>query len=112
MTISGHMLRDYSNKVKRAVKNGCIDTTREREILYIGCFGYYKAVTAEDDYQRYLEEIHKLYWIVWDKDKKRLIRWRYMVPNTKYIIPQKFIIDSEQNNWEKARLIVDGLTFT
>ena len=32
-------------------------------------FGYYKDVTAEDSYQRYLEEIHKPYWIVWDKEK-------------------------------------------
>ena len=58
-------------------------------------FGYYKDVTAEDSYQRYLEEIHKPYWIVWDKDKRRLIRWLDMVPNTKYLIPQILIIDSE-----------------
>lgn len=63
-------------------------------------FGYYKDVTAEDSYQRYLEEIHKPYWIVWDKDKRRLIRWLDMVPNTKYLIPQILIIDSEQDNWE------------
>lgn len=72
MTISGHMLRDYSNKVKRVVKNGCIDTTRNGKFYISVVFGYYKAVTAEYDYQRYLEEIHKLYWIVWDKDKKTI----------------------------------------
>lgn len=63
-------------------------------------FGYYRDITAEDDYQRYLEEIHKPYWIVWDEDKKRLIRWLAMVPNTKYLIPQILIIDSEQDNWK------------
>ena len=62
-------------------------------------FGYYRDVTATDDYERYLEEIHKPYWIVWDSEKKRLIRWLSMVPNTKYIIPQILIVDSEQNNW-------------
>ena len=33
--------------------------------------------------------------------KKRLIRWLDMVPNTKYLIPQILIIDSEQDNWKK-----------
>lgn len=62
-------------------------------------FGYYRDITATDDYQRYLEEIHKPYGIVWDPEKKRLTRWLAMVPNTKYIIPQILIIDSEQSNW-------------
>lgn len=62
-------------------------------------FGYYRDITATDDYQRYLEGIYKPYWIVWDEDKKRLIRWLDMVPNTKYIIPQILIIDSNQDNW-------------
>mgnify|MGYP006981381057 CR=1 FL=1 len=62
-------------------------------------FGYYRDITAEDDYQRYLEEIHKPYWIVWDPGKKRLIRWLAMVPDTEYIIPQILIIDSDQSGW-------------
>ena len=62
-------------------------------------FGYYKDITAEDDYKRYIEEIHKPYWIVWDEEQKRLIRWSTMVPDKKYIIPQILIIDSDQNNW-------------
>ncbi len=36
---------------------------------------------------------------MWDPEKKRLIRWHAMEPNTKYIIPQVLIIDSEQSNW-------------
>lgn len=62
-------------------------------------FGYYKDITAEDDYKRYIEEIYKPYWIVWDEEQKRLIRWPTMVPDKKYIIPQILIIDSDQNNW-------------
>ena len=62
-------------------------------------FGYYKDITAKDEYERYLEEISKPYYIVWDEEKKRLIRWLAWVPNTKYIIPQILIIDSEQDNW-------------
>ena len=37
-------------------------------------FGYYRDVTATEDYKRYIESIHKPYWIVWDSEKKRLIR--------------------------------------
>lgn len=62
-------------------------------------FGYYKDITAQDEYERYLEEISKPYWIVWDSEKKKLIRWLSFVPNTKYIIPQILIIDSDQSNW-------------
>ena len=45
-------------------------------------FGYYRDVTATEDYKRYIESIHKPYWIVWDSEKKRLIRWLSMVPDT------------------------------
>ena len=41
-------------------------------------FGYYRDITATDDYERYLEEIHKPYWIVWNPEKTRLIRWRLL----------------------------------
>ena len=37
-------------------------------------FGYYRDIDATDDYERYLQKIHKPYWIVWDEDQKRLIR--------------------------------------
>ena len=56
-------------------------------------------MTATEDCKRYIESIHKPYWIVWDSEKKRLIRWLSMVPDTKYIIPQILIVDSERNNW-------------
>lgn len=62
-------------------------------------FGYYRDIDETDDYKRYLQEIHKPYWIVWDAEKKRLIRWLNMVPNTKYLIPQILIVDSNQDNW-------------
>ena len=62
-------------------------------------YGYYTDVTATDDYQRYLESIHKPYYIVWDSEKKRLIRWLAMEPNTHYIIPKILIIDSDHSDW-------------
>ena len=62
-------------------------------------YGYYEDYTATDDYDRYLEEIHKPYWIVWDPEKKRLIRWLTMVPDETYIIPQILIVDSDTTNW-------------
>jgi len=64
-------------------------------------FGYYKDITATEEYEKYLQEIHNPYWIVWDAEKKRLIRWQAMVPNTEYIIPQALIIDGDQSNWHK-----------
>ncbi|MBQ7370285.1 MAG: hypothetical protein IJW67_00110, partial [Blautia sp.] len=64
-------------------------------------FGYYRDITATDDYEKYIEEIHRPYWVVWDEKHNRLIRWLSMVPNTKYLIPQILIIDSDQSNWVK-----------
>lgn len=61
-------------------------------------FGYYKDITVTDEYERYLESINKPYWIVWNADKTKLIKWLNIVPNTKYIIPQILIVDSEHNN--------------
>lgn len=63
-------------------------------------FGYYDDITATDDYEVYLQEIHKPFWIVWDDKKERLIRWYAMTPNTKYLIPQILIIDSDRSNWK------------
>ena len=62
-------------------------------------FGYYRDITATDAYKKYIQEIHNPYWIVWDAEKKHLIRWLAMTPNTKYIIPQILIVDSNQDNW-------------
>ena len=62
-------------------------------------FGYYEDITAKDDYQRYLERIHKPYFIVWDLEKKRLIRWQKMAPNTSDLVKQILIVDSDQSGW-------------
>ena len=62
-------------------------------------FGYFRDITATDEYEKYIQSIYKPYWIVWDEEKKRLIKWLNMVPNDKYINPQILIIDSEQKNW-------------
>ncbi len=62
-------------------------------------FGYFRNITATEEYERYIQSIHSPYWIVWDKEKKSLIKWLTMEPNTKYIIPQILIVDSERENW-------------
>ena len=56
-------------------------------------FGYYRDISAVDYYES------NPYWIVWDAEMKHLIRWLAMTPNTKYLIPQILIIDSDQENW-------------
>ncbi len=60
-------------------------------------FGYYRDITAMND----REEIHKRYWIVWNPEKTRLIRWLNLVPDTEYLIPQILIVDADQSNWNK-----------
>jgi len=62
-------------------------------------FGYYRDITATNSYQRYLERIHKPYFIVWDSEEKRLIRCLKMTPNTQYLIPQILIVDSDESGW-------------
>ena len=62
-------------------------------------FGYFRDITATDDYEKYIQSIRNPYWIVWDEEKKRLIRWLHMVPDAQYIIPQILIVDSDHENW-------------
>lgn len=69
------------------VRKGSLIRQGNGKFYVSAVFGYYRDITATEDYQRYLEEIHKPYWIVWYAEKKRLIRWLAMVPNTHYLIP-------------------------
>ena len=62
-------------------------------------FGYYRDVTAAGGYEEYLQSITKPYWIVWDADGNRLVRWLAMTPDTKSLIPQILIVDSDRSNW-------------
>ena len=62
-------------------------------------FGYYRNISATDDYQRYVEGFRNPYYVVWDAEKKHLIKWLVMLPNTKYLIPQILIVEANQDNW-------------
>ena len=55
-------------------------------------FGYYNDVKSEDDYQRYLERIYTPYYIIFNEEKTKLIKWFNMQPDTKYLINQVLII--------------------
>lgn len=62
-------------------------------------FGYCRDIITTYNYGRKSEEPHEPYWIVWDAEKKRLIRTSTLVPNTKYLIRQILIVDTEKDNW-------------
>ena len=62
-------------------------------------FGYYKNISATDDYQRYLESIYNPYYVVWDATYTKLVKQLVMVPDTKYMIRQVLIIDTDRSDW-------------
>lgn len=62
-------------------------------------FGYYSDVKSEDDYQRYLERIHTPYYVVFNEEKTKLIKWFNMQPDTKYLVKQVLIIDTDESGW-------------
>ena len=37
-------------------------------------FGYYRDITAIDDYEKYIQGIRNPYWIIWNAEMSRLIR--------------------------------------
>ena len=55
-------------------------------------FGHYRDT-------RSFRKFNDSYWIVWDEDKKRLIRWSAYVPHTRYLIKQILIIDANRDDW-------------
>lgn len=62
-------------------------------------FGYYNDVKSEDSYQRYLERIRTPYYVVFNEEKNKLIKCFHMQPDTKYLIKQVLIIDSDESGW-------------
>lgn len=62
-------------------------------------FWYYNDVKSEDDYQRYLERIHTPYYVVFNEEKTKLIKWYNMQPDTEFLIKQVLIIDSDESGW-------------
>ncbi len=64
---------------------------------YISAVYGYLAATADTNHIG--QSSCTSYWIIWNEKKNRLIRWTTMVPNTKELIPQILIVDSDQHNW-------------
>ena len=63
-------------------------------------FGYYRKITAVDDYQRYLEKIHNQWYVVLDKTKKRLIKQIVYPSKEKYLSPRILITDADVQTWQ------------
>ena len=74
-------------------------------------FGYYRDVKSEDDYQRYLERIHTPYYVVQDEAGEHLVKQFAMQLNTKYLIPQILITESNQDDWNVDENGVGGVPF-
>lgn len=71
-----------------------------KEKYYISTvFGYYNDVKSTDDYQRYLERMHTPYYVVFNEEKTKLIKWFHLKPGTKQLIKQVLIIDSDETGW-------------
>lgn len=60
-------------------------------------FGYYRDSDTENVY----DGGRTRYWIVWNRNRKRLIRWYDLVQGSPYLILQTLIVDSDQSNWNK-----------
>lgn len=63
-------------------------------------FGYYTDINAATEYERYLQSWKRCF-IVWDAEKKRLIRWFEMVPDRKELIPQLLVVDADKTRWHR-----------
>lgn len=74
-------------------------------------FGYYKDVKSKDDYQRYLESIHSPYYVIFNEEKTKLVKWFAMQPDTKYLIPQLLIVDSDRSDWILDEEYTGGVDF-
>ena len=63
-------------------------------------FGYYTDINAATEYERYLQSCKRCF-IIWDAEKKRLIRWPEMVQHTKFLIKQLLVVDADKSNWHE-----------
>lgn len=55
-------------------------------------FGQYKNEKSKSSYNKY--------YVVFDEEKKHLIKWFAMQPNTKYLIKQVLIVDFDVSDWD------------
>lgn len=63
-------------------------------------YGYYCDIDAADPYERYRQELYRPYWIVWNEEKTRLIRWHTMTPDAPGGQGLRIlIVDSDQSGW-------------
>ncbi len=75
----------------------------DKEYYISAVFAHYLDQPIPDEELDSIVDPFKPYWIIWDKDKKKLIRWFDMIPDSRYLNPQILIVDSDQDNWIKDK---------
>lgn len=59
-------------------------------------FGYYvKVRSKKGSYKAFCEEHYSRYYIIWNADKTRLIKWYEFQQGTRHLISQILIVDSD-----------------
>ncbi len=62
-------------------------------------FGYYCRITADEEYEAYVQSIHNRYYIVLNQEKTALVR-KYPFPREKkYLDPMVLITEDNTENW-------------
>ena len=63
-------------------------------------FGFFCKITANEDYQRYIERLHNQYFLVLNSEKNKLVR-KYVYPreDAPYLDPKVLITDEQCDDW-------------
>lgn len=64
-------------------------------------YGYFCPVTAEEDYQRYLERVHNRYYLVLNEEKNCIVKqFVFNRQNSPYLDQSIIIVDDNIDDWE------------
>ncbi len=62
-------------------------------------FGEFCRITAEDDKGKYHERVHNWFYVVLDREKKKLVK-KYVYPaENKYLDPRVLVTDCDKSGW-------------
>lgn len=74
-------------------------------------FGYYKHITATEEFARYHQQYYSQYYIVFNEEKTALIRQYTFDRVNKYLIPSILIVDTSQDDWVVDECGLGGVDF-